>query len=54
MAHLTAQDVWKMFEETNRKFQETDRGFQEIKRILQESAKSLDIQNEKDYVPFLF
>ncbi|MBF0132113.1 MAG: hypothetical protein HQL75_05945 [Magnetococcales bacterium] len=36
---VTFDDVWKMFQETDRKFQETDRKFQETDRKFQETDR---------------
>jgi hypothetical protein len=35
---LTFEDVWAMFQETDKKFQETDKKFQETDRIIKENA----------------
>jgi hypothetical protein len=39
---LTFEDVWAMFQETDRKFRETDRKFQETERVLKESGRETD------------
>ena len=44
---LTAQDVWKMFEETNRKFNETDRQFKETDRKFQETDRQFKETDRK-------
>ncbi len=41
-ATVTFDDVWKMFQETDRKFQETDRRFQETDRQLREMWAETD------------
>ncbi|MDR1949310.1 MAG: hypothetical protein LBQ38_07960 [Spirochaetaceae bacterium] len=38
---LTFEDVWVMFQETDRKFQETDRKFQETDKKMQETDRQL-------------
>jgi hypothetical protein len=38
---LSFEDVWAMFQETDRKFQETDRKFQETDRKIQETARQM-------------
>ncbi|MFP3089793.1 hypothetical protein LQZ21_05645 [Treponema sp. TIM-1] len=39
--HPTFEDVWVMFQETDRKFQETDRKFQETDRKFQETDRKI-------------
>ncbi len=41
-AQPTLDDVWRLFQETDRKFQETDRKFQETERLLKEQAQHTD------------
>ncbi|MBF8272544.1 MAG: DUF3782 protein [Magnetococcales bacterium] len=38
---VTFDDVWKMFQETDRKFQETDRKFQETDREIQKTGQQI-------------
>jgi hypothetical protein len=38
---LTAEDIWKLFRETDRRFQETDRKFQETDREIKETAREV-------------
>ncbi|CAN2041790.1 DUF3782 domain-containing protein [Candidatus Magnetomoraceae bacterium gMMP-15] len=38
----TAQDIWALFKETDRKFQETDRKFQETDRLLSQKFQETD------------
>ncbi|MDR2630806.1 MAG: hypothetical protein LBC60_07775 [Spirochaetaceae bacterium] len=38
---LTFEDVWAMFQETDRKFQETDRKFQETERMMKETDRKI-------------
>ena len=46
-AELNAQDVWRMFEETNRRFQETDRKFRETDQKLRETDQKLRETDQK-------
>lgn len=39
LANPTLEDVWRLFQETDRKFQETDRKFQETERQFQETDR---------------
>ncbi len=39
---LTAQDIWRLFQETDRKFQETDRKFQETQQELVRQSQETD------------
>ncbi|TAN65430.1 MAG: DUF1887 family protein [Methylobacter sp.] len=41
LAQPTLEDIWKLFQETDRKFQETDRKFQETDRKFQETDKKI-------------
>ncbi|MBF8274485.1 MAG: DUF3782 protein [Magnetococcales bacterium] len=45
---LTFDDVWKMFQETDRKFQETDRKFQETDRKFQETDRKFQEMVRED------
>jgi hypothetical protein len=38
----TLDDVWRLFQETDRQFKETDRKFQETERLIKESAEETD------------
>jgi hypothetical protein len=38
----TLEDVWRLFQETDRKFQETDRKFQETDRMIKETGIEID------------
>ena len=40
-SHLTANDIFLMFKETDKKFQETDKKFQETDKLLKEYARIL-------------
>jgi hypothetical protein len=42
LANPTLDDIWKLFQETDRKFQETDRKFQETDRKFQETDRKID------------
>jgi hypothetical protein len=44
---LTFEDVWAMFQETDRKMQETDRKFQESDRRFQETERLMRESSEK-------
>ncbi|MFP3090468.1 hypothetical protein LQZ21_09100 [Treponema sp. TIM-1] len=39
---LTFEDVWALFQETDRKFQETDRKFQENERLMHERSAEIE------------
>lgn len=46
---LTFEDVWAMFQETDRKFQETDRKFQETDRRIEEMFAKRDRESKETY-----
>jgi hypothetical protein len=41
LAQPTLEDIWKLFQETDRKFQDTDRKFQDTDRKFQETDKKI-------------
>ncbi len=45
LAQPTLDDVWKLFQETDRKFQETDRKFQETEKQFQEMSLAIKAVN---------
>lgn len=47
LAQPTLEDIWKLFQETDRKFQETDRRFQETDRKFQETDKKFQATDRK-------
>jgi hypothetical protein len=44
---LTFEDVWAMFQETDKKFQETDKKFQETERLVQETTRVVEETSRK-------
>lgn len=41
LQHPTLEDIWKLFQETDRKFQETDKKFQETDRKIKQVTESV-------------